>query len=84
MKKRILYILTTAVIATTAFIIGRNTDNTTENNIINLGMIIDYVPVNDGVILHTVDRSGNISGYGLKIPCGIHEWEEKGYHSPEE
>ena len=84
MKKRILYILTTAVIALTAFYIGRNTNTANENNTINLNTIVDYVPVSDGIILHTVDHTGRIDGYGLEIPCGIHEWEEKGCHSPEE
>lgn len=81
MKKKLTYILTTAVIAATALIIGRNTNG---NNTINLNTVVDYIPVDDGIILHTVDRSGNISGYGLEVPCGIWEWEEKGYHSPEE
>lgn len=81
MKRKILYILTTAVIALAAFIIGRNTNG---HDNINLNTVVDYVLVNDGIILHTVDHNGNIDGYGLKIPCGIHEWKEKGYHSPEE
>ena len=81
MKKKLLYILTTAVIAATAFIIGRNTNG---NDHINLNTVVDYVPVENGIILHTVDRTGRIDGYGLEIPCGIHEWKEKGYHSPEE
>lgn len=81
MKKRILYILTTAAIALTTFLIGRNTNG---NDHINLNTVVDYVPVSDGIILHTVDHNGNISGYGLEIPCGIHEWEEKGYYCPEE
>ena len=81
MKRKILYILTTAVITVTAFTIGRNTNG---HDNINLNTVVDYVPVNDGIILHTADRTGRIDGYGLKIPCGIHEWKEKGYHSPEE
>lgn len=81
MKKKLLYILTTAVIAVTAFTIGRNTNG---HDNINLNTVIDYVPVNDGIILHTVDRTGRIDGYGLEIPCGIHEWKEKGYYSLEE
>ena len=81
MKKRILYILTTAVISLTAFYIGRNTNG---HNNINLNTVIDYVPVNDGIILHTVARTGRIDGYVLNIPCGIHEWKEKGYHGSEE
>lgn len=81
MKKKLLYILTTAVITLTAFIIGRNING---NNTINLNTVVDYVPVNDGVILHTVDHTGRIDGYSLEIPCGIWEWKEKGYYSPEE
>ena len=81
MKKKLLYILTTAVIASTAFYIGRSTNG---HDNINLNTVVDYVPVNDGIILHTVDNTGRIDGYGLKIPCGIHEWKEKGYYSPEE
>ena len=81
MKKKLVYILTTAVIATTAFTIGRNTNG---HDNINLNTVVDYVPVNDGIILHTVDYAGRIDGYGLEIPCGIHEWKEKGYYSPEE
>lgn len=81
MKKKLLYIFTTAVITLTAFLIGRNTNG---HDNINLNTVVDYVPVNDGIILHTVDNTGRIDGYGLEIPCGIHEWKEKGYHSPEE
>lgn len=81
MKRKILYILTTAVTAMTAFTIGRSTNG---HDNINLNTVIDYVPVNDGIILHTVDYTGRIDGYGLEIPCGIHEWKEKGYYSPEE
>lgn len=81
MKKKILYILTTAVISLTAFYIGRNTNG---NDNINLNTVVDYVPVNDGILLHTVDHSGNIDGYVLNIPCGIHEWKEKGYYSSKE
>ena len=81
MKRKIIYIFTTAVIAVTAFTIGRNTNG---HDNINLNTVVDYVPVNDGIILHTVDNTGRIDGYGLEIPCGIHEWEEKGYYSPEE
>ena len=81
MRRKIIYIFTTAVIAVTAFYIGRNTNG---NDNINLNTVVDYVPVNDGIILHTVDYTGRIDGYGLEVPCGIHEWKEKGYHSPEE
>ena len=81
MKIKIIYIFTTAVIAVTAFTIGRNTNG---HDNINLNTVVDYVPVNDGIILHTVDYTGRIDGYGLEVPCGIHEWKEKGYHSPEE
>lgn len=81
MKRKILYILTTAVTAMTAFTIGRNTNG---HDNINLNTVVDYVPVNDGIILHTVDYIGRINGYGLEVPCGIHEWKEKGYHSQEE
>ena len=81
MKRKILYILTTAVIAATAFYIGRNTNG---HDNINLNTVVDYVPVEDGIIIHTVNRTGRIDGYGLESPCGIHKWKEKGYHSPEE
>ena len=39
--------------------------------------------MNDGIILHTVDCTGRIDGYSLEVPCGIHEWKEKGYHGSE-
>ena len=81
MKKKLVYILTTVAITLTAFYIGRNTNG---HDHINLNTVVDYVPVEDGIIIHTVDNTGRIDGYGLEIPCGIHEWEEKGYHSPEE
>ena len=81
MKKKLLYIITTAVIALTAFYIGRNTNG---NDNINLNTVVDYVPVENGIILHTVDHTGRIDGYGLEIPCGINDWKEKGYHIPEE
>ena len=81
MKKRILYILTTAVIASTAFYIGRNTNG---HDNINLNTVMDCAPVEDGILLHTVDRTDRIEGYGLEIPWGFHEWKEKGYHGSEE
>ena len=81
MKKKIAYIIIKAAIALTAFSIGRNTNG---HDNINLNTVVDYVPVNDGIILHTVDKNGRIDGHALDIPCGIHEWEEKGYYSPEE
>ena len=81
MKRKILYMLTTAAITLTAFTIGRNTNG---HDNINLNTVIDYVPVNDGIILHTVDNTGRIDGYGLEIPCGIKKKKKKGYYSPEE
>lgn len=76
MKKRILYIALMAAIALTAFSIGRYTNG---HDAINLNTVVDYVQTNNGIILHTVDKNGRIDGYTLDIPCGIWEWEEKGY-----
>ena len=30
-----------------------------------------------------MDCTGRIDGYSLEVPCGIHEWKEKGYHGSE-
>lgn len=82
MKKQLLYILITAVIALTAFYIGRNTKR--NNDTVLLNSIVDYVPTSTGIILHTVDSGGNINGYILNIPEGVKEWAEKGYHGIED
>ena len=66
MKRKILYILTTAVITLTAFFIGRNTETIqteTENNNIEMmenamSQIEYWELIDDGIIFYTFD--GNI------------------------
>lgn len=63
MKRKIAYILTTAVIALTAFLIGKNTatiQTETENNNIEimenaLSQIEYWEPTDDGIIFYTFD-----------------------------
>lgn len=81
MKKKVLYLLVTAAISATAFIIGRNTN---QKDVIALNSIVDYVSTSTGIILHTVDSDGNINGYILDIPKGVKEWAEKGYRGTED
>ena len=71
MKRKVLYILTTAILSISAFFVGQTTNG--KNNV-NLNTVIDYVQTADGIILHTADRTGNIDGYILDIPQGIWNW----------
>ena len=72
MKRKHLYIFTTAFLSVSAFYMGQTING---NDNINLNTVIDYVQTADGIILHTADYTGNIDGYILDIPQGIWGWK---------